>query len=269
MKFFDKVKSMFTEEAYDEEVEDEVKVEQIKKEVTHIPIESPNAQEEVEEVVVEEVKPEPTTNKSNIFFSDHDFDDLNKPRYTQVQDKKDEFFSKEELAKMYGSTVTKEKKEEKKEKEFHPTPIISPIYGILDKNYHKEDIVEKKDTQSQPYKSHTGYSIDSIRNKAYGTLEEQLKDETLNTVRDKNEDRDLFEELSKEKSQIVFDDDTRNKKKDSEEITMDLTKELDDLLQKKQASINATSRVMKNKDLANDEEKLDLFDMYEDGGEDI
>ena len=37
MKFLEKVKNMFTEEVE----EDEVKVEKIKKEVTHVPIESP------------------------------------------------------------------------------------------------------------------------------------------------------------------------------------------------------------------------------------
>ena len=55
-----------------------------------------------------------------------------------------------------------------------------------------------------------------------------------------------------------------NNKKPSEEVTMDLTKELDDLLAQKQASINATTRVAKNKELANDVEKIDLFGMYDD-----
>lgn len=268
MSFFDKVKSMFTEEAVEEE-EEEVKVEQIKKEVTHVAIESPNAKEEQEEIVepVREVKPEtPTNNKNSIFFSDHDFDDLNKPRHVQSKDKKDEFFSKEELAKMYGANVVKEKKEEKKEREFKPTPIISPIYGILDKNYHKEDIVEKKEPKTT-YKPNSKYSIDSVRNKAYGTLEEQLQDEVLNSGKEQNEDKDLFDELAKEKKPIVFDDELNNKR-ESEEITMDLTKELDNLLAQKQASINATTRVAKNKNLANDTEKIDLFGMYDNRKED-
>jgi len=264
MKFFDKVKSMFTEEAVEEE-EEEIQVEQIKKEVTHVAIESPNAKEEVEEVTkpTREIKSEQQPAKNSIFFSDHDFDDLNKPRHVQPKDKKDEYFSKEELAKMYGVNAMKEKKEEKKEREFKPTPIISPIYGILDKNYHKEDIVEKKEAKST-YKPNSRYSIDSVRNKAYGTLEEQLQDEVLNTGSYQSEDHDLFEDLAKEKKPIVFDDDMNNNKKPSEEVTMDLTKELDDLLAQKQASINATTRVAKNKDLANDVEKIDLFGMYDD-----
>lgn len=33
---------------------------------------------------------------------------------------------------------------EEPKKVFKPSPIISPVYGVLDKNYHKEDIVTKK-----------------------------------------------------------------------------------------------------------------------------
>ena len=29
-------------------------------------------------------------------------------------------------------------------KSFKPSLIISPVYGVLDKNYHKEDITSKK-----------------------------------------------------------------------------------------------------------------------------
>lgn len=61
---------------------------------------------------------------------------------------------------------------ETKAPKFKPTPIISPVYGILDKNYHKEDIVSKNDRE---YKSVDGLSVDSIREKAYGTLEDELE----------------------------------------------------------------------------------------------
>lgn len=67
---------------------------------------------------------------------------------------------------------------EKKENSFKPSPVISPIYGILDKNYKKEEVVVKKDTQKQ-YKGEMNY--DYVRRKAYGTLEEELED-TLTRV---------------------------------------------------------------------------------------
>ena len=61
---------------------------------------------------------------------------------------------------------TYEKKEEKPY--FKPSPIISPIYGILDKNYKKEDVVSKKDIRITSNYSRTNVDVDDIRNKAFG-----------------------------------------------------------------------------------------------------
>ncbi len=68
--------------------------------------------------------------------------------------------------------------EPKRETTFKPSPVISPVYGILDKNYTKEEIVEKKDS-AKPYKGEINY--DYVRRKAYGTLEDELED-TLTKV---------------------------------------------------------------------------------------
>lgn len=56
---------------------------------------------------------------------------------------------------------------------FKPTPIISPIYGILDKNYRKEEVVDKKDKPSS-YVSRRNVDLDFVRNKAFGSLEDDL-----------------------------------------------------------------------------------------------
>lgn len=256
MGLFDKVKNMFTEEVEEEE---EVKVEQIKKEVTHVPIESPSAVKTEPVVEVEE------KGKNAVFFADRDFEDLVKPRHVQPQDRSDEYFSKEELSKMYGTNAPKEKKKEPEEKVFKPTPIISPVYGILDKNYHKDDIVERKEISYKPVAS---TNVDTVRNKAYGTLEDQLKDEVLKPKNDKNVEIDLFEELANEKATLLFDDDTTKKSISQDELTMDLTKELDNLLQKKQTSINSiSSREEKNKNIANSDLYNLIDTMYEEGND--
>ena len=52
---------------------------------------------------------------------------------------------------------------------FHPTPIISPIYGVLDKNYRKEEVIDKKDRPSS-YVSRRDVDLDSVRKKAYGDV---------------------------------------------------------------------------------------------------
>lgn len=54
---------------------------------------------------------------------------------------------------------------------FKPSPIISPIYGILDKNYKKEDVKEKKDIRITGY-TRTNMNVDDIRAKAYGSENE-------------------------------------------------------------------------------------------------
>jgi len=47
-------------------------------------------------------------------------------------------------------------------KPFKPTPIISPVYGILDQNYSKDDIIIKTDIGVK------GPDLDAVRKKAYG-----------------------------------------------------------------------------------------------------
>lgn len=55
---------------------------------------------------------------------------------------------------------------------FHPSPVISPVYGVLDKNYKKEDIIVEKEVKKQ-------IDVDDVRKKAFGTLEEDIE-KTLN-----------------------------------------------------------------------------------------
>ena len=79
------------------------------------------------------------------------------------------------------------------ENSFEPTPIISPIYGILDKNYRKEEVVDKKDRLSS-YVSRKDVDLDSVRRKAYGedkvieTEEKEVEVEDNNVLYDTNFD---------------------------------------------------------------------------------
>ena len=64
-------------------------------------------------------------------------------------------------------------------KTFKPSPVISPIYGILDKDYKKDEIKSKTVKPNVATSSVTKY--DTVRRKAYGTLEDELED-TLNSI---------------------------------------------------------------------------------------
>ena len=147
MGLFDKVKNLFTEED-----------EPVKSEVIQVEIPAPVKEEKKEEPKI--VKEEP---KAPIFFDDEYFKELEQP--------------KKEVKSSYLKEQPKIIKEEKRV--FKPTPIISPVYGVLDKNYNKEDIKPKKEKTS--YYTNTSITIDEVRKKAYGTLEDELEN-TLNSL---------------------------------------------------------------------------------------
>ena len=93
-----------------------------------------------------------------------------------------------------------EKKDEKTV--FKPSPIISPIYGILDKNYKKEDVVQKKDVRITTSYSRSRVSVDDVRNKALGVdvHEEIIKQPQETTFEiDDTEDDNLLVDLTDEK----------------------------------------------------------------------
>ena len=61
------------------------------------------------------------------------------------------------------------KKNEKKQ--FKPTPIISPVYCVLDQNYKKEDVIVKKDILRSPKE----LTLEEVRKRAFGSLEDELE----------------------------------------------------------------------------------------------
>ena len=79
----------------------------------------------------------------------------------------------------YGEYVKKdyagayEKKQE--HSGFKPSPIISPIYGVLDKNYKREEIREKKEVRISSF-SRDELDVDAVRRKAYGDLTDELQE---------------------------------------------------------------------------------------------
>ena len=86
---------------------------------------------------------------------------------------------------------------------FKPSPIISPIYGILDKNYKKEDVVTKKEVRLTSSYAKENLSLDDVRKKAYGSLSD-----------------DIVKELEEDKKDTTFEVD---KKEESENLLVDLS----------------------------------------------
>lgn len=90
--------------------------------------------------------------------------------------------------------------EQKDEKSyFKPSPIISPIYGILDKNYSKDDIVPKREIKFTSSFVRDKVSVDDVREKAFGKNEDDFVHETKNEVNKPTfevEDDNLLVDLS-------------------------------------------------------------------------
>ena len=70
------------------------------------------------------------------------------------------------------------------DRKFRPSPIISPIYGILDKNYKKEEIRTKTDTSFNSEKKEK--AIDNILKKAY-VEENKTREKEREETREKTE----------------------------------------------------------------------------------
>lgn len=77
-------------------------------------------------------------------------------------------------------------------KSFTPSPIISPVYGVLNENYKKEDIVTKE--ESRKANSRSPLDLDSVRRKAYGTLEDEIEI-SLNKSAEEAPKKEVYEEL--------------------------------------------------------------------------
>lgn len=163
MGLLDKLKNMFTEEEIEEN-------EPIKKEVFQVEIPAPNIEEKEdieEEIKKEPIKKEEPTKREEkfvfpVYFDDADFDD--EPKKEKVKP----VIPEKKIAPV--------KKPEVK-KTFKPSPVISPVYGVLDKNYSKEDITSKDGLLND---SEDKIDIDYVIKKAYGsdtTLKEENKEE--------------------------------------------------------------------------------------------
>ena len=201
MGLFDKIKNMFTEE---EDVEEK---EPIKKEVFQVEIPAPKIEEKKEEPV--EMKREEKF-VFPVYFDDSDFKEEppKKPSFEHnnpPRTSKFEYERKPQTAK-----------KEEEPKKFKLSPVISPVYGILDKNYKKEDIIEKKKDSDDyfGYQGDTASRVDKVRKKAFGTLEDELEStlddvvvENYAEVDDTKEPEHLEPEVKEDLEDMFFDKD--------------------------------------------------------------
>ena len=213
MKLIDKLKNVFFEEVEDEDEEElpqtfakKIEVPKRSPEVFKEEKPAPEVQVKVDEisVPVEEKKEEPTF---PMMFDDEDFLSDSKtqelepittnsyPKENTVKEK-ELYHGKKEIS--YVESVrkptysyTKSYYEEKETKGFKPSPIISPIYGILDKNYRKEEVVTKKETHI--VSGRTNFDLDSVRNKAFGSDDVVVQDKKTREKEEKESNNKIYD----------------------------------------------------------------------------
>lgn len=83
---------------------------------------------------------------------------------------------------------------------FTPSPIISPIYGILNKNYKKEEIVTKKEIRLSQTSTKKA-DLDVIREKAYGDLAGEIS-ATIDETPEGKDKEDLLYDLNEESPSV-------------------------------------------------------------------
>ena len=155
----------------------------------------------------QQTRSEYRTTRNNNYSFDSTYSNSNSDAYKGANAEKSNLYSgNKSTSKPYGLDESYkmptyeygsyEKKEDKKV--FKPSPIISPIYGILDKNYKKEDVVQKKEVRLTSSYSRSNVSVDEVRDKALGSHQESKKTEAKETTFsvDDGEDDDLLVDLT-------------------------------------------------------------------------
>jgi len=187
MGIFGKLKNIFYDEV---EVPENTEVNRQKKEI-----------QEIKKPVIEELKfdlpetekkveTEKTIKTSNTFserdlfkpertfnFTEFDEEEEIKPRANAIE------LERRNKKSYSNNNITLQKETPKviQPKVFKPSPVISPIYGILNKDYKKENVKDRTSNSSFELSSEPR-TYDSVRRKAYGTLEDTLTD-TMVTVK--------------------------------------------------------------------------------------
>lgn len=91
----------------------------------------------------------------------------------------------------------------KPDRVFKPSPVISPVYGVLDKNYTREEIIERQENITRTTNP-KDMNYDAVRRKAYGTLEDELES-TLSKLSEPEIHEKVEKTVTKEEEKSIED----------------------------------------------------------------
>ena len=261
-----KLKDKLFEE--EEEYTEPVKVREEEKEET---IKSVKIEPEVEEVKgsTKELTSERELFRSDNSFKFPDFDEEEFSSIARPQPKPKasvlEYERKKTVEKRtdYGRYERIETREYTEKRKFKPSPIISPVYGILNQDYKAEDIVNKKDNASN-------IDIEAVRKKAFETKQEEIinpNDEPVVTFFEEKETVKIKEDLKKDEYKSIDDLLEQAADEISLEDTLEIPKSnnLDVIEEELEKLDNNEKSTLKDLDDTLDNDLFELIDsMYDD-----
>lgn len=213
MGLFGKIKNIF----YDEEIVD---VPEEPKSVEKPKIEEVKVEKKVEPIKRETpvINTTPTYSEREIFtrettntfkFPMLDEEDV-KPARTRVNalesarmEKKKEETEKARTDKYKDLFKENTTTSSKPDRIFKPSPVISPVYGVLDKNYTREEIIERQENITRTTNP-KDMNYDAVRRKAYGTLEDELES-TLSKLSEPEIHEKVEKPVTKEEEKSIED----------------------------------------------------------------
>ena len=115
----------------------------------------------------------------------------------------------------YGRYEKIETIETTERKKFKPSPIISPVYGILDKDYVKTDIIQRQNNDK--------VDLQTVRNKAFGEKKEAVVPQPKTTIYEETETVTITEPEEKQKKVKTIDELLEN----TSDIAVDIDSDLE------------------------------------------
>lgn len=249
MGFMDKVKGFFYDE---EEIEEEVEV-PVKRE---LPKKKPIILDDDEEK--KEIPERELFKAERTFNFPMDIDEEDEPDFMPVkksikeeknssnvvESKKVSYSSNTASSSSYKS-YSPVKTKENQEKKFKPTPIISPIYGIIEGEYENNN---KKDTmlsETKEFSITKRIDFDTVREKAYG----KVKNDYIENDETTEENKGIFFNLVDEETEDKKDNLTEDKIDEEDDIKItyndvDYDEETDDDIE-----VPKITRIKKNKNV--------------------
>jgi len=282
MGVFNKLKGIFYDEVEEDDVEETKEIDKVSrfvkkdKKIPEKTIEMPKIEEVKFNEPIEEEKPKEEVKKEDNTFNERDLF-RSERTFNFVDFSDDEEVVEAPSRRNVLSDMNREPRLETPTKEvpeskvFKPTPVISPIWGVLDKDYKKEEIVEKEQPVDKINANVTTY--DTVRRKAYGTLEDELED-TLNSM-SKVTPKKIKEEVNKVDKDVDLLEQKTQKIEDLISKIEDATNDLDKTmsmsigeLEDKAAEANYQNEVAKeesvsDKTLTDSTLEHDLFNLID------